>query len=139
MKKTLIGLLAVLLGIAVLVFGLEIVASESGEVVVVTTPTDAGPSTTRLWVVDVDGDQYLRAGHVEASWYAPLVGADVVEVERGGTAGRYRAVPAPELLDRVNAAFADKYGWRETYIGMMVGGREHAVPIRLEPVSSESS
>jgi len=139
MKKTLIGLLAVLLAIAVLVFGLEIAASESGEVVVVTTPADDGPSRTRLWVVDLDGNQYLRAGHVEASWYGPLIGADVVEVERGGVTGRYRAVPAPELVDRVNAAFADKYGWRETYIGMMVGGREHAVPIRLEPVSTQPS
>lgn len=139
MKKTLVSVLAVLIGIAVLVFGLEMIASESGEVVVVTTPTDDGPSRTRLWVVDLDGAQYLRAGHVEASWYGPLIAADAVDVERGGATARYRAVPAPEVLDRVNAAFADKYGWRETYIGLMVGGREHAIPIRLEPVSEEPS
>ncbi len=130
MKKVVgVGLgLIVLLGA---VFVLQLVASESGEVVVLRVTDGADVQETRLWVVDVAGEQYLRAGHAGAGWYAATVAAASVEVERNGVASSYAALPAPEMRAEVAQAMLDKYAWRERFISLLVGGREGAMPIRL--------
>jgi hypothetical protein len=47
--------------LVVIVFLLQIVASEVGEVVILTTVDATGePVETRLWVVDLDGRTWLR-------------------------------------------------------------------------------
>lgn len=125
-----LGLLATLL---FLVVALELIASESGEVVIVTT-TDASNQQheTRLWVVDEGGKQWVRAGNPQSDWLLQIQQNPAVEVERDGTRAAYSAVPNPALRDQLNPLFAEKYGWADAYIGMLFG-RDDATPIRLDP------
>ena len=65
-----VGGLVLLLALVVVV---EVIASESGEVVVVTTvDADGNPAETRLWVVDHEGSAYLRAGSPQSGWFQQL-------------------------------------------------------------------
>ena len=132
MKKILLVVLIVI-GLLALPFVLMMVASETGEVVVVTIPTDDGAHTVRLWVVDVDGVQYLRSGDANSGWYQRLQQAATVEVERNGKSAVYVAVPALELRSAVTAEMLSKYGWRDQYISWMMGDRESSIPIALHP------
>lgn len=126
----LVGLLSVL-GIS------QWIASESGEVVVLTTRDEAGElHDTRLWVVDHDGSAWLRAGAGVQGWYQRLAIRPDVIVERGGAANEFNAVPTPEERELINRLMLEKYGWADQYIGLLFG-RDDSVPIRLEtPVPS---
>jgi hypothetical protein len=122
----LVGLLSVL-GIS------QWIASESGEVVVVTTRDEAGElHDTRLWIVDHDGHAWLRAGADVQQWYRRLLSRPQVVVEREARANEYAAVPLPAERERINRLMLEKYGWADQYIGVLFG-REDAIPIRLDP------
>lgn len=125
-----LGLIAALL---FLVVGLEMIAAESGEVVVLQTTDESGqPHETRLWVVDEGGKQWLRAGNPQSGWLLHIQRDAAVEVERGGQRAAYSAVPVAALRDQLNPLFAEKYGWADAYIGALFG-RDDATPIRLDP------
>ncbi len=130
--------IAVLLVLApVALFGSLQLASESGEVVVVTTTnSDGAPVVTRLWVIDYEGHQYLRSLSPTAGWYLRLLAAPQVNVVRAGMGADYNAVPAPDKVEAINRLTAEKYGWADAYIGTILG-RDEAVAVRLEPVASE--
>ena len=111
---------------------LQFVASESGEVVELSTlDIDGQPVETRLWVVDLDGDQYLRAGSPQSGWYARLRANPRVGVARGDVRAAYDAHPEPERREEVNELMRQKYGWADQVISMMFG-RDDATPIRLQ-------
>ena len=114
--------------------GLSYVASESGEVVVLTTAGGDGGELQqrRIWVVDLEGRQWLRSGSPDSEWLARLRLNPVVTVERAGTAAQYTAAATPAMQEAVNEAMAAKYGWADRVIGMMFG-REDAVPVELIP------
>ena len=122
-------------GVVSLLFVMGIVqmlASESDEVVVLTTIDDSGTEQrTRLWIVDVDGTPYLRAGDPRSQWYARLVSHPDIRLERQDKTLAYHAVPAPEETPRINALMADKYGWADRYVGAIFP-RSRAMAIRLE-------
>jgi hypothetical protein len=129
-KRTLWLLLTLFAGVLIL----QGVASESGEVVVLSTQGSGDkPEETRLWVVDLDGFQYLRAGQRESAWLKRLQAAPRVAVERGDDRMAYDAVPEPERRDEINALMATKYGWADAFIGKLFG-RADATPVRLVPV-----
>ncbi|MFU8817999.1 MAG: hypothetical protein ACNA7W_21835 [Pseudomonadales bacterium] len=132
MKWLMWGAVALLVGVLG-VFGLERFAAESGEVVVLHA-RDAGGAVveTRLWVVDLDGEQYLRVGGDGSGWFSRLSAAPHVQVERAGILESYLAVPQADVSARVNERMRAKYGWRDAYISALVGGREGSIPIRLE-------
>ena len=113
-------------------WAVQMVAAESGEVVIVTT-TDAEsrPHQTRLWVVDHDGAIWLRAGGEIAGWYRRLSVSPEIEVERGDEVGRYHARAEPWQRETINGLMLEKYGWAERYIGF-VFDRDRSVPIRLK-------
>lgn len=124
------------LGMAVLIFlaGSLQLASEAGEVVVLTTTDDSGaPVETRLWVVELEGYQYLRSSGPASGWYKRLLANPDVEVVRNGQEAAYRTIPAPGQADVINGLMARKYGFLETYIGTLLG-REKSIPIRLDPL-----
>jgi len=129
--KKLIGWAAFL---AVLFFGLQLAASESGEVVVLRTFAGGEPQETRLWIVDDAGTSWLRAGSPEAGWYQRLKENPQVEVERGGAVYTYEAFPIEggPPVDHVNAFMLQKYGWADQLIGL-VADRSDSVAIRLDP------
>lgn len=128
----------VLIALALLiaaVFGLQQYAAESGEVVVLTAADDQGtPANTRLWIVDHDGSQWLRAGFEGSGWYQRLLAAETVTVSRDGTTATYVATPEPAATPEISEAMQAKYGWADTFIGKLFGGREDAIAIRLRPV-----
>jgi len=132
MKKVLLVVLVVV-GLLALPFVLIMVASETGEVVVVTIPAGDSDHSVRLWVVDVDGVQYLRSGDAGSGWYQRLQQAATVEVERNGKSAVYVAAPAIEMRSAVTAGMLSKYGWRDQVIDWMMGGREGSIPIALRP------
>jgi hypothetical protein len=131
--KRVAKILAGVAALGLLWWAIEMVAAESGEVVVLTT-TDAqgAPHETRLWIVDYEGAGWLRAGAELSGWYKRLEAMPDVTVERGGRSAPYRARLDPTQRDAINQRMLDKYGWAERYIGFFFD-RSHSVPIRLEP------
>lgn len=126
-------------GLAVLFFGLVFGLSETGgEVVVLQTLDAAGaPHETRLWVVDDDGNAWLRAGMPTSSWFLRLEANPHVQLTRGATTGPYLAEPVhdPAVRDRIHALMADKYGFAETFIAASRDG-SFSIPVRLVPIPS---
>ena len=117
-----------------LLVGAILLASESGEVVVLTT-TDAEGSVreTRLWVVEHDGALWLRAGVPDSAWLQRLRRDPEVRLERAGIVDRYRALPSDDagLRAAINSEIAEKYGWAESLIALTRDGSS-SVPVRLE-------
>ena len=69
------------------IFGLELIASESGEVVVVTKfGSSDGSFSTRLWVVDYDNAAWIRARSSKPGWYQRIAENPRIEVRRGAVA-----------------------------------------------------
>lgn len=126
--KALIGLVAVV----VLILVVQVVASESAEVVVLTTTSGGAGKETRLWVVDADGVQYLRA-KPDSGWYLALLAAQGVTLTRGDGTMACRAEARPGFAVEVNRLMREKYGWRDAYISALVGGRDNAVPVAMIP------
>jgi len=133
--KVLLKLLLGAAGLVALLLVVQIVASETGEVVVLTTTDAAGtPQETRLWVVDHDGAAWLRAGSQGAGWFGRLSADPDVQVERGGRTSRYHATSVPESTAEINRLMAEKYGWADAYIGLILS-RQHSLAIRLDPAA----
>ena len=133
--KLVLKLLLVAVSALVLLFVLQLVASESGEVVVLTTEDGAGQAhETRLWVVEYDNDAWLRAGSPESAWYQRLRENAQVMVTRDGVS--FEAVAEPEVDQRepINQLINDKYGWADDFISLLFG-RDDAVPVRLRQVT----
>lgn len=117
----------------VLILGAQQLASEWGEVVVLTTRDHNGkPLRTRLWVVDLEEQAWLRAGAARSTWFARLQANPRVALERHAVSGSFRAVPAVDMREQINELMSRKYGWADDYIGLMFD-RKHSVPVRLEP------
>lgn len=124
-----------LLLVTAVVFGLERYAAESREVVVMGAPGDDGALVeTRLWVVDHGGHAWLR-GDKNAGWYQRLTAAETIELTRGAQTQRYRAETVTDARAEINQAMRAKYGWADSYISKLVGGRAEALPIKLLPAS----
>jgi hypothetical protein len=121
------------LGIAAF-FGAVMLASESGEVVILHTRDAAGHEhTTRLWVVDDAGAVWVRTGHPGKVWFRRAQANPTVELERAGATSTRKAVPVrdPIIAWRVNEAFALKYGAAD-WIVALPGGASQRVVVRLD-------
>ena len=127
-------LLGFVLLLVVLAFGLQILASESGEVVVLRTSVDGETQETRLWIVDDRGVSWLRSGSPDAGWYQRVRANPDVQIERGAELLEFPAFPIEggPPVDRVNRLMFEKYGWAEDYIGLFID-RSRSVAIRLDP------
>lgn len=119
-------------------FGLIMLVSESGEVVVLESQDNQGElQSTRLWVVDHDGSMWLRAGDDESGWYQRLirnVEADqAVYVTRNGERFSPSVVSDPSQAAAVNGLMANKYGVSNDAISFLMGddGRQDAIAVRL--------
>jgi hypothetical protein len=121
--------------VAVVLLGLSFAASESGEVVVLKTKTEHATKPdheTRIWVVDDEGRQWVRAGQPQSSWLLAIQRDPLVEMVRGEHSAAYTAVPDISARDRMNALFRAKYGWADAYIDLLFGHTK-STPIRLDP------
>lgn len=128
-------ILGVLVLLVVVALALQTVASESGEVVVLGYTDESGVvHETRLWVVDHQGQAWLRSGQATSGWATRLGGNAQVVVTREGQTNAYQAVAAPEMATLINDLMLKKYGWREQIISAMFGSRDGSLPLRLEPM-----
>ena len=136
MKKIAIAI-SVVVGLFLLVGVAQLLASESGEVLVLETRDAEGePHETRIWVVDDDGTLWLRGG-ADAGWVQRLLENPEIRAERAGEWASFRAVPDRQSAarDRVNALMRVKYGFADRFIAVTLGDadRAGALPIRLDP------
>ncbi|MEQ8312988.1 MAG: hypothetical protein RL839_14350 [Gammaproteobacteria bacterium] len=124
--------LGILFSLAALLGILQYVASERVEVVELHTVDEAGEAvTTRLWVVDDEGYQYLRVGADGSGWFSRIQSNGEFEVTRNGTTERYRAEVRRDKMDRINELMQEKYSWGDSLIGVLAGSRENSQPIEL--------
>ena len=136
MKKLVIAIGAVV-GLFALLGLSQLLASESGEVLVLETLDAEGqPHETRIWVVDDAGAVWIRGGS-DAGWVQRLLETPEIRAERGGQSAPFRAAPDenPAARDRVNDLMSEKYGFADRFIAVTLGDadREGALPIRLDP------
>ena len=66
---------------------------------------------------------------------APKAAEPEARLEREGSTLAYRTEARLENRDAINDLMYEKYGWRDTYIDMLIGGRDDAVPVALIPTS----
>jgi len=128
--------LTVALVVFVTAFGID-----EGEVVNLSTVDAKGAQfETQLWIIEHDGQLYLRAGRPAARWLARLRAHPEVKIERGGTTASYRAVPVddPATREAVNRRMAEKYGQADRLI-TRIFDRSQAVPVRLESLTPGDS
>ena len=130
--------LGVLVVIAVAFIAAERLASERIEVVELHAMDETGELvTTRLWVADHDGKQYLRVGSDGSGWFSRILANPAVKVTRDGKTMSVTAIPDPSKSEVINQIMQEKYSWGDTLIGKMVGERAGSIPIELRPLSSK--
>jgi hypothetical protein len=118
-------------------FGLIMMASETGEVVVLESQNEQGElQSTRLWVVEHDGSMWLRAGDDQSGWYQRLMtnvqAGQAVYVTRDGERFSPSVVSDPSQAAAVNALMDEKYGLSNDAISFLMGEyRQDAVAVRL--------
>ena len=72
-------------GLIILLYLIQLIASERVEVVELHTLNNQGEEIiTRLWIVDDDGYQYLRVGADGSRWFDRLRAAETVDITRNG-------------------------------------------------------
>lgn len=123
------GLLALILA-----FGaLQYAASERVEVVELHTLNDEGEQvTTRLWIVDHDGDPYLR-GDSGSGWFDRVQSSDSVSLTRNGETLTYSHRLRNENLDTINRLMREKYTWGDRLVSMFGGEASRSNAIELTP------
>lgn len=129
-----------LLGLAVVATVLASTWIEEGEVAtLVTFDAKDRPMVSRLWVVDIAGDAYVRAPNPEVRWLRRLRSQPIVHLSRGDGIVSVRGVPQPgaAVRDAVNAAMDRKYGRLERALEWLRDS-SRSIPVRLDPVPSAS-
>ena len=135
--KILAWILGTLLGAMVLLMIVQTAASERVEVVQLHTVDNAGETfTTRLWIIDHGGYQYLRVGADGSGWFSRVQSNKLVKVTRGETTKTYTTQPRPDKNQIINELMQEKYSWGDSFIAMLLGGRAGSIPIELHAVGS---
>jgi hypothetical protein len=124
-------------GVLVAWLGLLIYCGTAGEVVSLTTTDATGAKQeTPLWIVDRDGQAWLRAGNSGSRWVARIRANPRVTIARGGTTTAYHATPVPEATAGIDALMRDKYGVKDVLVGWLnPGSRASTLAVRLDPDS----
>ncbi len=119
--KKLLWIPGVLLALA-LGFGLlQYAASERVEVVLLHTQKEQGEQvTTRLWVVDHEGNPWLR-GDSGSGWVARLQASDTISLTRNGSTMPYSYRIRNENLATIHQLMREKYTWGDQLVSLMSG------------------
>jgi hypothetical protein len=96
-----------------------------------TTNPGEEPYWFKVWLVTIDGQIYVRlgsraGGRYESNTSKPIMGVRIA----GKTFERVRAVEAPDMAQKVEAAMADKYWLQADFI---IRRLNHPYTLRLEP------
>ena len=134
--KYMLWLVGIILGLALIIGGLQVVASERVEVVQLHTITEAGEEVvTRLWVVDYNGHAYLR-GDNDSEWFKRLQSSRKFTLIRGEQTCDFTHRVKNENIDTINQLMRKKYTWGDRVIEMAIGGRAESNAIELTPEKS---
>lgn len=133
--KIIAWIFAALVSVVALLGIAQTIASERIEVVELHTKDSAGePVTTRLWVVDHQGFQYLRVGADGSGWFSRLQDNQQFELTRAEQTMAYGYVLQPAKSELVNGLMQQKYTWGDSFFAYMTGGRVGSIPIELQPL-----
>ena len=123
-------------GLVIVLLIVQTLASERVEVVDLYTTDERGETqTTRLWVMDDEGFQYLRVGADGSGWFDRILQNGEIEVGRNGITASYTVVQRPEKSERINDMMQEKYTWGDTFFATMLGSRDGSIPLELHPVN----
>ena len=132
--KFALWIVGIILGLAATFGIVQTLAAERVEVVELHTVDEAGESvTTRLWVVDYEGSQYLRGDARPAGWPKRLRDNGTFDVTRNGERNTYSVVLREDQKDVINRLFKEKYTWGDDFFETVLGGRDESVPFQLIP------
>lgn len=94
---------------------------------IVTQDEDGSPRETKIWLVVVDGQGYIRTGGTR--WWGNVERDPDVELRVAGAEHPLRAelVTDGALLQRVVAAFRTKYGFSDRMAGLVRFGDTHVM------------
>jgi hypothetical protein len=126
---------SVLVAVALLLMAGYFSVAERVEVVILHTATaDGSHAQTRLWVVDYQGDPWLRGSEGRA-WLEQLRANPYVDLNRSGGFRPFLAVPVDNaaVRDRINELTLEKYGWSERVVRVLSLDPAQAIPVRLDP------
>ena len=119
-------------GLIILLYLIQLIASERVEVVELHTLNNEGEEIiTRLWIVDDDGYQYLRVGADGSGWFDRLQAAEMVDITRNDRRYSYSWTTRQSKSAQINGLMREKYGWGDSFIGHLTGGRGGSIPIEL--------
>ena len=122
-----------LVSLIILLYLIQLIASERVEVVELHTLNIEGEEIiTRLWIVDNGGYQYLRVGADGSRWFDRLRVAEMVDITRNGRRYSYSWTTRQSKSAQINLLMRDKYGWGDSFIGYLTGGRVGSTPIELK-------
>jgi len=134
--KYLLWAASVPVGLALLFVIVQTLASERVEVVELTTIDETGDmQTTRLWVVDDEGYQYLRVGADGSGWYSRIQRSKEVTVRRGEESKIYTVTERADKSKRINELMQQKYTWGDSFFAAMLGSRAGSIPLELHPMN----
>lgn len=126
---------------ALVVVALVIAAGRipEGEVVELVTFDHNGRGIeTPLWIVDIEGESWVRAPDLEASWLQRVRGNPTAHLSRGDGIISVQTFPSadPEVRAAVNRAMQTRYGRLER-ASHWLRDPGRTVPVRLEPFSRD--
>lgn len=127
------GMLAV--GFLTAAIVLAVLIPDKGEVVrLVTQDADGQQRYTDLWIAEIDGHAFFRAGNPGVGWLARLEASDRTYLEREGRTLEIETLIEndPEIRDQLNLAMAEKYGFVDRVWGWVRS--LDPVAIRIHPV-----
>ncbi len=134
--KYLLWAIGVPMGLAIAFLVVQTLASERVEVVELTTIDEADePQTTRLWVMDDEGFQYLRVGADGSGWFSRILQNGEIQVRRGDTTTNYTVQQRPEKSEKINAMMQEKYTWGDSFFAIVLGSRDGSIPLELHLVN----
>jgi len=128
------GLLLMIGALPLFVAGATWVLGEQIEVAVLRTfSADGHAHDTKLWVVDHQGQPWLRGARPNLRWLERIRENPQVELVRRGSGTAYTAtvVETEEAKRAVDAAMLEKYGWIDRWYELLV--RFDPIPVRLDP------
>lgn len=114
---------------------------DEGEVVTLMTEADDREYETHLWIVDLDGDLYIRANRPDAEWLHRLRDDPEVGLRWRDGIGEdvdfYRVVQVDDeaTRDRVASAMARKHGFADRVRGALADDK-NSVIMELLPVAT---
>ena len=134
--KYLLWAIGVPTGLVLVLLVVQTLAAERVEVVDLYTTDDLGEvQSTRLWVMDDEGFQYLSVGADGSAWFSRILQNSEIEVARNGITATYTVVQRLDKSDRINDMMQEKYTWGDTFFATMLGSRDGSIPLELHRVN----